>query len=437
MYRNCKMNRVIVILLLLATTAYGQWISEIWPAKDHVPREVYSSATGTYTTGPPWNPQILTNYSSVRYKDLWAMQCASAIAERVSATEQLPDITATSLVSFYRYQHDNCESIKTQLYYTLRWYTDHTQMQGGTYTDKFYTAPIIDSALVITNFTKETFLSAANLPSNFFNDTPWRQLNQSSNGWDALRRGIEALRHKPALISSIRSAGGITTTSVGFWATADMHGGTTNCSSCGQCPVSDPLYGVNTWTSNDVPFWGSGPTYDYQVDVKETYSQVSTNPEQHNCSRATTYSFADDIKVWHQYARFTNNVQFYFKWGNFRPRTQQIYEVSEYTTNCSIRRPDWEVEVPTWITDTNLNDQYYHRYSSPRLNVSSNNPATLGSMGVRDLYASDVANYYSDCLAADETKEYERWVVPWFGTTPEWFAIVEPHFTYQTNRLFE
>lgn len=145
-----------LILILLAPCAFGGWTAEIWPASNTSPRDAVTS-TSTGTNATPY-----TNIISIA-KDMWALDCYSALVERASAI----CVATPAYPSFYRFERANIANYKS-------W----EKLRCSSFFDTSASTNIPP-----TSFTNLVMWSSSNLlaknfmPSNFFDYTPWRALN--------------------------------------------------------------------------------------------------------------------------------------------------------------------------------------------------------------------------------------------------------------------
>lgn len=140
----------ILIYFAVCATSLAGWNANIWPASNTSPR--YVVATNTYA------------------KDMWSWQCHSALVERAS----LAGVAPPTGTNFYRFEHDNLQAMKDWVEENCVYYLAIT----GTVEQLEET---LATGIAFTNavhyWTPTGMIAAFNLPTNFFDYTPYRDLN--------------------------------------------------------------------------------------------------------------------------------------------------------------------------------------------------------------------------------------------------------------------
>jgi hypothetical protein len=260
---------LILILSLFASCAWGGWTAGIWPAASTSPR----LAVGT---------------NGCVAKDFWSLNVYSSLVERASAIHGSPP----PFPSFWRFERANLVGYKTWIYNACSYFVDPvTTSYGENYSVWLSTN---DS---FPRLTPAVILLRANLPSNYFSYTPWRALNEATNGWDGLRLLISMLKIYESAASVV-----------------DVHGksgANTNFWDSWSATKSDAkrVYAASSITSGDARKYSSGSADPYIALYENLYSTfvMGTNP-------ACTYSlylrgianfgdgFEDGVKrVWDTY----------------------------------------------------------------------------------------------------------------------------------------
>lgn len=152
----------ILIYFAVCATSLAGWNTDIWPASNTSPRVIVSSdgPTNTYA------------------KDMWSWQCYSALVERAS----LAGVAPPTGPNFYRYEHDNLQAMK-----------DWVEANCGNYLAITGTVEQLEetlaSGIAFTNavhyWTPTGMIAAFNLPTNFFDYTPYRDLNNYAGTQDS------------------------------------------------------------------------------------------------------------------------------------------------------------------------------------------------------------------------------------------------------------
>jgi hypothetical protein len=116
---------------------------------------------------------------------LWANNCWSSCYERADVVVGIPNIGPPEDMSFFRFQRANAVEIKS-------WITSACE---------FFVNTSVDLDVWFSNTNRTDFpywtvtgmIDHLSLATNFFDYTPWRQLNQSEYGWDNIRACIRLL----------------------------------------------------------------------------------------------------------------------------------------------------------------------------------------------------------------------------------------------------
>ncbi len=171
------MKRALSILVLCAALARGAfgWTADIWPATNMSPRYLVNTNTGQ------------------RAKEYWAMDVHSGIVERCVlggiATSTVP------AVSWWRFERANLVAAKAWVNTYCSNFLDKSKADGsGHYETWFASLSCTNPAqYVLPTWTTTALVAYVGAPTNFFSSTPWRRLNESTNGWDNLKKCIQAL----------------------------------------------------------------------------------------------------------------------------------------------------------------------------------------------------------------------------------------------------
>lgn len=144
----------ILIYFAVCATSLAGWNANIWPASNTSPRYVVASAGGT----------------NIYAKDMWSWQCHSALVERASLAG-VPPPTGTN---FYRFEHDNLQAMKD---WVEAYCTKYLAITGTVEQLEETLATGIAFTNAVHYWTPTGMIAAFNLPTNFFDYTPYRDLN--------------------------------------------------------------------------------------------------------------------------------------------------------------------------------------------------------------------------------------------------------------------
>lgn len=144
-WRHTCYGQCLIIVTLVATSAYGQWDANAWPAKDHP-----------------------------RAGKIHAMNCYSAIVERCHAV----NITIPSSPVFYRSQRGNISTFKTKFKQIIPLFCDSRYITNGVITSWLNSKTNYPQYLNTGfSYSVVSFCEMSNLPTNFFDYTPYRGLD--------------------------------------------------------------------------------------------------------------------------------------------------------------------------------------------------------------------------------------------------------------------
>lgn len=191
---------VIFTSLVPSSSAVSIWTANIWPASNVSPRAI--AWTNNVTTNILLG--VYTNYTYA--KEAWALDCYSNIVPRIRAAgvSGMSQLTNGIYPAFYRRERDNLSNLRSKALELAAHYVNRGRADGGSL-DTFLATNTFLNCLILQDLSN--FLSARGLSPTFFTDEiPWRSINTSSGGWDAVRNVITNMQWGAWPVSGFSSA---------------------------------------------------------------------------------------------------------------------------------------------------------------------------------------------------------------------------------------
>lgn len=415
------------LAIFISPPSKAQWITNIWPASAHSPRETYGG---------------------MRLVDLWAWQCYSALVERAEANPYINDYPPTP--AFYRWEYSNLTSLTA-------WAFSHSWVNVDYASNGNFTATLKSIGYLpqysIYGWADHSGKQAWKAtPRAIFASTNWN--------WDDLRDFINHL------------------TVIELADTNVMLSYEYNDPPCNVDPnCSDPPWFFYWQSSNCIPttLWTNYVSYVAGLDSVQIFAQWD---DMHICAPSwckddwgwsscftngwtnqetrigTMFFHYRNIHAWSPLLDDTGIIQqAYVRWDDWANpiETQEIEKVYTYTETNGDRC----VGVPLTLVDsyaTNIeiaagaaawgySTGYMLAASSVGMNID------LGSLGITALDAGEYDHYDTSgdgencvwyCLPADPGEHHMRiksWYLPEFHMeVGAWHQVVELDLKYATNK---